>query len=139
MKTAEKLTANADQSFPNVLIVEDEDDIRTLLNLLCEGEGCDVALASNGIDAIAEVVDNAPDIAIIDYFMPRMDGEKTASAVRSLAPQAHIIAFSGSLVGKPYWADSYVAKNRMFDLPGLIRSLGERHLPAPVVGELVAA
>ena len=58
-----------------ILIVEDDPDIRGMLNQLFEGEGFQVLQAENGKDAL-EVLRSSPkpDIILLDLLMPVMDG-----------------------------------------------------------------
>ncbi len=58
----------------NVLVVEDEEDIRNLLIDQIEDKGCIVRKADNGAVALQRVSECRPDIIFVDIQMPVMDG-----------------------------------------------------------------
>ncbi len=57
-----------------ILVVEDDEDTRTLLREHLEGAGLEVAEAENGEDALHAVATDAPDAVLLDLTMPVMDG-----------------------------------------------------------------
>ncbi len=57
-----------------LLIVEDEDDIREMMRIVLEKRGYYVATAGNGIEALAKIREDKPDLIITDILMPEMDG-----------------------------------------------------------------
>jgi two-component system, OmpR family, phosphate regulon response regulator PhoB len=57
---------------PTVLLVEDEAAQRTVLAYNLEAEGFAVTQADNGEDAMVLVDEEAPDIIILDWMMPRV-------------------------------------------------------------------
>ncbi|MBL9052235.1 MAG: phosphate regulon transcriptional regulator PhoB [Tabrizicola sp.] len=59
---------------PKVLLVEDEPAQRAVLAYNLEAEGCDVIQADNGEDAMMLVEEEAPDIMILDWMMPKLSG-----------------------------------------------------------------
>jgi YesN/AraC family two-component response regulator len=103
-----------------VLLIDDDDSIRSLLRaaLSVEDGFGEVREASNGWDALSIATEFEPDVILLDYWMPAMDGSETAEVLRSLHPDARIVAFSGVLESKPEWADEYVVKGRS---PGIDR------------------
>ena len=66
-----------------VLIVDDEEDIRTLIKNLLENEGYDVSAARNGKECLAELRKKKFDLILIDFFMPRMSGRELAEKIRN--------------------------------------------------------
>ena len=59
---------------PRVLIVDDEPALRRLLDLRMRALGCEVALASNGREALAAIERELPALMLLDLQMPEMDG-----------------------------------------------------------------
>lgn len=57
-----------------ILVVDDDPDIRDVLEALLEGEGFEVVLANNGELALEAVKKESPDLMILDLLMPVMDG-----------------------------------------------------------------
>src|SRR5918994_2623013 len=94
-----------------IMVVDDDPGIRQLLNMVLELEGFDVVgLVADGSEAIDVALEAQPDVVILDYMMPNLDGEQAASFIREVAPGARIIAFSGGLAACPDWADDFLIK-----------------------------
>lgn len=107
-----------------VLIVDDDEDVRDALRLLFELEDFEVlAEASNGLDAIPLVLQHRPQVVVIDYLMPLMNGATLAQVVKGVSPDSKIVAFSAVLQSKPAWADAYLSKERIKDIAPLITAL----------------
>lgn len=106
-----------------VLIVDDDEEIRHVLRLLCESEGLEVvAEASSGIEAVPLGLRHQPTFVILDYMLPRLDGEGTAEILRAVIPGTKIVAFSAILDNQPDWADAYLNKERISELMPLLRT-----------------
>ena len=67
---------------PNILVVDDEPDIRQVIKRLLRKEGHEVIEASNGREALEIVSYNSPDIILLDVVMPVMDGFKVLRTLR---------------------------------------------------------
>ncbi|MGY1709218.1 response regulator [Geodermatophilus sp. SYSU D00758] len=67
---------------PRLLVVEDDDPIRTALRWALEDEGYDVAEAATGEDAIAQVAVAAPDLMVVDLMLGSTDGFAVIREVR---------------------------------------------------------
>jgi two-component system response regulator MprA len=65
-----------------VLVVEDEEGIRTTLADALQDEGYEVATATNGAEALQLVRDTEPDAIVLDLMMPIMDGRAFLEACR---------------------------------------------------------
>ncbi len=106
-----------------VLIVDDDEEIRHVLRLLCETNDMTVVgEASNGVEAVSLALREQPSIVILDYMMPRLDGAGTAELLRSISPESKIVAFSAMLEKQPEWADAYLNKERVTELMPLLQS-----------------
>ena len=67
-----------------VLLVDDEDDIRTIGQLsLSRVGGWQTVLASSGADAVSKAAAEAPDLILLDVMMPGMDGPTTLGKLRA--------------------------------------------------------
>lgn len=114
----------SDNSHKTVLIVDDDEDIRHVLRLLCESEDLRVVgEAANGVEAVALALHNQPDFVILDYKLPRLDGEGAAEILRAVTPESKIVAFSAVLERRPEWADAYLNKDRIVELMPLLKTL----------------
>lgn len=115
--------AMTDKESTSVLIVDDDEEIRHVLRLLCETEGFEViGEASNGVEAVPLALKYQPDFVILDYLLPRLDGSGAAEIMRTITPESKIVAFSAILNEQPVWADAYLNKDRVSELMPLLRS-----------------
>jgi CheY-like chemotaxis protein len=110
-------------SAQTVLIVDDDEEIRHVLRVLCETEGLQViGEAANGVEAVPLALKHQPDVVILDYMLPRLDGAGAAEILRTITPESKIVAFSAILEEQPEWADAYLNKERISELMPLLRS-----------------
>jgi len=98
-----------------VLVVEDEDDVRRLVRVLLERAGHSVVEAANGLEALRRLEDDAPDLVVLDVAMPELDGWQTLERIRDLSdvPVLMLTARAGELDkvrGLRGGADDYVTK-----------------------------
>lgn len=68
-----------------VLVVDDEFGVAEVLQSILEDEGYRVATAINGKQALARLSEFTPDLIMLDYMMPIMDGTQTLTAIRNNA------------------------------------------------------
>jgi DNA-binding response OmpR family regulator len=68
-----------------ILVVDDEDDVRSLVRRLLEGAGFQVAEAVTGRRALRELYDRSPQLVILDVSMPELDGFETLERIREIA------------------------------------------------------
>lgn len=66
-----------------ILIVDDEFGIVDSLAEVLSDEGFSVRTAPNGKDALRRIAEQRPDLILMDYMMPVMDGAETLQAIRS--------------------------------------------------------
>ena len=66
----------------SVLVVDDNEDIRSLLSLVLQKENYEVFLAANGNDAIQIVKNNKVDLILLDVMMPGLSGLEVLSIIR---------------------------------------------------------
>ena len=69
----------------NLLVVDDDSDVRTLITFMLQQEGYTVSTATNGKEAIQKVLDTTPDLIILDLMMPVMDGFEACRQIRNLS------------------------------------------------------
>ena len=84
-----------------VLIIDDEAPIRSMLKLMLERDGYEVAEASDGMEAIRVYRQNPADLIITDLIMPNQDGIGMIIALKKEFPDVKIIAMSGGGLNKP--------------------------------------
>ena len=75
---------------PTVMVVDDSLTVRRVTQRLLEREGYRVALAKDGVDALAQLPEVRPDLMLVDIEMPRMDGFDLVRHVRNDAATSAI-------------------------------------------------
>jgi len=101
-----------------ILIVDDEPDIRELIEYNLKKEGYQVYTASNGQEGVAEAKRVLPDLIILDIMMPKMDGIEACRILRSMNDfkntfMVFLTARSeeySEIAGFNVGADDYIAK-----------------------------
>jgi len=66
-----------------ILIVDDEFGVLEVLEFILSDAGFTVVSALNGQDALARLEETTPDLAIVDFMMPILDGSEVIKAIRS--------------------------------------------------------
>jgi len=89
------LSLGDENAQPRLLIVDDEDFVRDLLQEILEGEGCDVQLAASGSEALAMFQDFHFDAVCTDVGMPGMSGWELAREIRHLNQHIPIAVITG--------------------------------------------
>ncbi len=67
----------------SVLVVEDEEHIRQILEYNLKLDDFDVRVAENGVTALEKVRQNKPDLILLDWMMPEMDGLQILSELKN--------------------------------------------------------
>jgi len=78
-----------------ILLVEDNDDLRTMLKDALEKRRHYIIEASNGREALSKFKSSATDLVITDLLMPEQDGIGLIMELRKVQPEIKIIAISG--------------------------------------------
>lgn len=102
----------------SILIIDDEEDIRDLLEYNLKKEGFVVFTAKNGVEGIKVANSSKPDLILLDVMMPEMDGIEVCEALRAnKITQNTLICFLtarsedySQIAGLDAGADDYVAK-----------------------------
>lgn len=79
-----------------VLAVDDEPDIRLLIELLLGQEGYQVQTAATGEEALASIEHSVPDVVLLDIFLPGLSGWQVAEHLRGrgLLPALPVLMLS---------------------------------------------
>ncbi len=123
-----------------ILVVDDEFGNAEVLGLILEEEGYRVFCAANGRDGLERAKEVAPDLIIVDYMMPIMNGAELGRQVRALPKLSHtkILLHSGlseSVVREQF--DGYDAFLRKpYNVDMALRLIGELLGDAPADGPL---
>ena len=73
-----------------ILLVDDENDVLSILSRQLEDRGYEVFTAVNGSDALQLAAAKEPDIAILDLALPDMDGSEIAEKLRESEATKHM-------------------------------------------------
>jgi DNA-binding response OmpR family regulator len=75
---------------PLVLVADDDPDIRSLVTLRLERSGYEVVAAGDGEQALAAALERAPDLALLDVMMPKLDGYEVTERLRQEEATRHL-------------------------------------------------
>ena len=98
-----------------ILIVDDEQMIRSLVASYLRSDGFDVVEAANGREAVAAVSKRKPDLVVMDIRMPGMDGLEALQEIRRVSDVYVILLTARAeetdrIIGLSVGADDYVTK-----------------------------
>jgi CheY-like chemotaxis protein len=83
-------------SAAHVLVVDDDEEIRDLIDEFLTSRGFRVSLAADGATAVRTLTDVTPDVILLDIEMPGLTGVDALPTIRALAPRASVIMVSGT-------------------------------------------
>ena len=109
-----------------ILVVEDEPEIRDLLNNYLSHEGFEVSTAQDGVEAISVFAKKEYDLVLLDIMIPKIDGFGVCEVIKkqSDVPVMFLSALNddkSQIKGYDLMADDYVTKP--FSMPILIRKI----------------
>jgi CheY-like chemotaxis protein len=85
-----------------ILVVDDDDQVRSLLRRILQKEGHEVREAADGQAAIDACGSTPPDLLIMDLVMPGKEGLETIQEIRQQNPAQKILAISGGGPGRSH-------------------------------------
>jgi CheY-like chemotaxis protein len=78
-----------------VLVIDDDADVRRVIQRVLERRGHTVALAADGLEGVRRWREQGADIVLLDIHMPRADGLETLVQLRALHPEVPVVVISG--------------------------------------------
>jgi DNA-binding response OmpR family regulator len=101
-----------------ILIVDDEPDVRDVIRIILESENYETQEASNGAEGLEKISKRPPDLIILDFMMPKMNGPDVCQALKKdlLLRHIPIIMLTGrgeladKVKGINAGADDYILK-----------------------------
>ena len=109
---------------PRILLVEDEQDIRSLMALHLRREGLELVEAADGDEALRALQQGAWSVLVFDWMLPGMNGLELIRAVRQQDPKTPILMVTAKaeaadiVLGLETGADDYLVKP--FEVPVLL-------------------
>jgi two-component system, OmpR family, response regulator len=101
---------------PQVLVVDDEPNIRELVQVALKFHGCAVTTAASGREALRQADATRPDLIVLDIMMPDMDGFEVCRRLRAGGNEVPVIFLtardtaSDTVTGLVIGGDDYVTK-----------------------------
>ena len=101
---------------PSVLVVDDEPNIRELVQVALQFHGCAVTTAATGKDALRQAETDRPDLIVLDVVLPDLDGFEVCRRLRSGGNEVPVIFLtardtsSDTVTGLALGGDDYVTK-----------------------------
>lgn len=105
-----------------IILIEDDQDIRRLVEQIFLDDGYSVASAADGISGLSLIEKKRPDLAIIDLTIPKLSGESVVTEIRKKHPKLPVIIMTaknevGDIVkGFNLGADDYITKPFELDI-----------------------
>lgn len=100
-----------------VLAVDDEDDVRRLIQVKLKKAGFEVITATNGEEGVAKCKSEKPDVVIMDWMMPKMDGPTATAKIKAECHPSPIVLMltakgtqTDVIQGLSGGADDYIVK-----------------------------
>jgi CheY-like chemotaxis protein len=106
-----------------VLVVDDEEEVRRVVEVMLKNAGYDVVLAVDGNDALRQFRQRHFDLVICDVFMPNKEGMETLKEIRQLDPVVPIIMMSGGAPTAHFWGAPHGNYLAMAETLGATRTL----------------
>jgi two-component system, OmpR family, response regulator len=101
---------------PQVLVVDDEPNIRELVQVALKFHGCSVTTAATGRDTLRHAEASRPDLIVLDVMLPDMDGFEVCRRLRAAGNEVPVIFLtardtsSDTVTGLALGGDDYVTK-----------------------------
>jgi two-component system alkaline phosphatase synthesis response regulator PhoP len=119
------MDSRAPGSQPVILVVDDDPDIRGILGILLARDGYEVVAAIDGQDALTLAAAHNVALVVVDFQMPRLEGDGFCRTYRERGGRAPIILISATDISpaavKRFGADAYVRKP--FEVDQLIETI----------------
>ena len=112
----ERDAMNDTDHIPAVLVVDDEPNIRELVQVALQFHGCSVTTAATGKDALRHAETDHPDLIVLDVVLPDLDGFEVCRRLRSSGNEVPVIFLtardtsSDTVTGLALGGDDYVTK-----------------------------
>jgi two-component system OmpR family response regulator len=104
------------EPIPKVLVVDDEPNIRELVQVALKFHGCSVITGSSGKEALQRAITDSPDLIVLDVMLPDIDGFEVCRRLRAQSNDVPVIFLtardttSDTVTGLALGGDDYITK-----------------------------
>jgi DNA-binding NtrC family response regulator len=111
----------------SILVVDDEEALRTVLSSELSGEGYQVDSASDGDEAISTIQSKKFDLVLLDIKMPKVDGFEVLKFIKKNTPEMKVIMLTAfadlknAIESKKLGAEDFISKP--YDLVDLLTTI----------------
>jgi CheY-like chemotaxis protein len=106
-----------------VLVIDDEEEVRRVVEVMLKNAGHDAVLAVDGNDALRQFRQEHFELVICDVFMPHKEGIETLKELRQLDPVVPIIMMSGRAPTAYFWGATHKDYLAMAEALGATRTI----------------
>jgi len=85
----------SEQVKPTILVIDDEKSVLDLVSIILTSRGYTVAKAGDALEGMKLVADLSPELVLMDYMMPGLDGLTALGQMRTEFPDTYVIMFTG--------------------------------------------
>ena len=113
--TSESMLSAGDRK-TSLLVVEDDENISTMINEHFSRVGYSVKTAEDGLAGVQAALNDHPDVVVLDLMLPKMDGLAVCREIREKAPYIPILMLTAKddvvdkVLGLEMGADDYITK-----------------------------
>jgi CheY-like chemotaxis protein len=113
------------QKSANILIVDDDPDVREAVKIILETQPYELTFASNGEECLEQVKKSRPDLIILDLLMPKKDGFEVIKELRGYQSYPRIPILVLTVVKKE-------AAGRRYELETALRMDVDDYIEKPI-------
>jgi len=113
------------QKLANILIVDDDPDVREAVKIVLETQPYELTFASNGEECLEQVKKSRPDLIILDLLMPKKDGFEVIKELRGYQSYPRIPILVLTVVKKE-------AAGRRYELETALRMDVDDYIEKPI-------
>src|ERR1700734_2892262 len=116
LETTYQTATTEGDPIPKVLVVDDEPNIRELVQVALKFHGCAVTTSATGMDALALATATSPDLIVLDVVLPDIDGFEVCRRLRASDNDGPVIfrsardPTSDTVTGLTLGGDDYITK-----------------------------
>ena len=106
-----------------ILVIDDEEDVRRVVEVMLKNAGYESVLAVDGNDALRQFQQQHFNLIICDVFMPDKEGIATLQDLRRVDPVVPIVMMSGAAPTAHFWGATHMDYLAMTEALGASRTI----------------